>query len=139
MSLSKFSLGLCALLFSVFLAPLSWSSASNSSDPTNASLQPVPAAVAAGVQVNTTQPDGELTLVNSDGDTTELTGVKTDDAGYVTQFTANNITYKYGNGTYNPHWSEMHHYKFKRLSPGRYSWEKISAGGTVLDSGTLDT
>jgi hypothetical protein len=139
MTFSKLSLGLCALVFTALLAPLALSHASNPSVSTCAEPHLAPALAAGGDQVTTSQ-TGDLSLANSAGESQSMTGIKKDSDGNITDFTAGLTSYKWSptEKVYNPTVIEMNYYKFKRLSPGRYSWEKCNANGTVLDSGSLD-
>jgi hypothetical protein len=139
MTLSNLSLGLCALVCTAILASFAQSQASGLAAPACAECEPGLAVVAASEQVATSLP-GDLTLVNSAGESHSMTDIKTDSDGYITEFETGLVTYKW-NGTekrYNPTTIEMSYFEFERLSPGRYKWVKRNAGGTALDQGSLD-
>lgn len=124
----------------MLLAPLGLGRASDSSALTGVDPQAALALVAGGDQLSTSQ-TGDLTLIDSNGDTETMSGIKRDATGKITQFTVGLTTYKWSKteGVYNPTTIEMNYYKFKRLSPGVYSWEKLNANGDVLNSGSLTT
>lgn len=140
MSITKLSLGLCALVFTALLAPLARSHAAHPSVPTYDDLQPTAMVAGGGDQVSTSQ-NGDLKLVDGSGQTSNMTNIKKDSDGNITEFYVFPTTYKWNSTEkrYNPTTIEMNYFKFKYLSPGRYSWDKCNASGGVMNSGSLDT
>ena len=138
MSITKISLGLCALLFTALLAPAAHSNASSPSAP-----QPAPAVFSGSVQVTTSQ-DGDLKLESSKGDAhdMEMKNIKKDSDGKITEFYVFPNTYKWNDKEkrYNPTSIEvMQYWEFEFLSEGRYKWVLKAASGNQLDKGSLDT
>jgi hypothetical protein len=138
MSFSKLSLGFCALAFGALLSAVSHAA---TAVPTSALVAPAAALVTdgGGDQVNTSS-SGDLSLVNSNGETTTMSGITKDSDGNVTGFKAGLTSYKWDKDEkrYNPTVIEMSYYEFEKLSPKRYKWTKYNANGGVMDSGSLD-
>ena len=139
MSFSKLSLGHCVLVLTALLASYAGGDALGASAAPQAEPAFAAALAGGGDQVTTSQ-TGDLSLADSQGNTTAMTNIDRDANGNVTGFTAGLTSYKWDDSEkrYNPTVIEMNYYEFEFLSKGRYKWTKRNANGAEMAKGSLD-